>query len=138
MKVDLLSCRLKLPFLVETYEPDCDHSISCILDPTLLTSEPILICLRVHYHVSLSGSVTGLIEAFDSGCRQYFNDEKLSLPAQDVKSLKCLHQAMSIEEVAPLMSHEAVFKTLHLANIKIASNQLSNKNIPQWKKLLDK
>lgn len=129
-----------MPFQVKTYDSISDDSVY-LLERSLLTSDPLLSMLRVHYHVALTGSVSELLVANDSGCLQSVDDEWLCMPAHDIKSLKCLQQSMSLNELTPFTSHEDVIKTIHLANVTVLSSQVvtnSHIDISCWRNSLEK
>lgn len=113
----LIFCRLKLPFLIETYEPDSGYVIHSPVDTDLLTSDPVLSMLRVHYHVALSGSVSELLKTCDSEQMLSSDDQKLCIPLHDIKSLKCLQLRVCFDELAALTSHQEMLKAIQLANI---------------------
>ena len=116
--------RLKLPFLIGTYEDTVsDHSTPCPVDLELLTSEPLLSMLRTHYHVALAGSIGRLIDAYESGDQQLLSvadsDEKLCVPSCDIRSLKCLQIKLPVEDLASLSSHQEVINNMQLASVVI-------------------
>lgn len=87
------------------------------MDTGLLTSDPVLSMLRVHYHVALCGSVSGLLETCHSEQMESAHDEKLCIPPHDIKSMKCLQLRVRFDELAALTSHQEVVKTIQLANV---------------------
>ena len=121
--------RLKLPFLVGTYEDAIsDHSTPCPVDPGLLTSEPLLSMLRTHYHVALAGSIGRLVDAYESQDQQLLSvansDDKLCIPSHDIKSLKCLQMRLPVDDLATLSSHQEVIKNMQLASVVVPCNLL--------------
>ena len=121
--------RLKLPFLVGTYEDTIsDHSTSCPVDPGLLTSKPLLSMLRTHYHVALAGSIGRLIDAYESQDQQLLSkatsDDKLCIPSHDIKSLKCLQMRLPVDDLATLSSHQDVIKNMQLSSVVVLCNPL--------------
>ena len=133
-------CRLKLPFLVETYEPDSGYMIQPRMDIGLLTSDPVLSMLRVHYHVALCGSVSGLLVTCDSEQMQSAHDEKLRIPLHDIKSLNCLQLRVCFDELATLTSHQDVVKAIQLANVVAITGSQIHKSLgfDDWTNALEK
>ena len=111
-------CRLQLPIPVETYVPDCGYSTTPILDPDLLTSDPIVSMLRTHYHVALAGSVSALVLARDSSEDvPSYADDKLHMQTHEMKSLKCMLLLVPFDHLVSLISHQEVIKGVNLANV---------------------
>ena len=114
--------------------------IHCPVDTGLLTSDPVLSMLRVHYHVALCGSVSGLLETCDSEQMQSAHDEKLCVPAHDIKSLKCLQLRVCFDELAALTSHQEVTKVIQLANVVAITGSQIHKSLSfdNWTSALEK
>ena len=138
--------RLKLPFLVGTYEDTVSsHSTPCPVDPELLTSEPLLSMLRTHYHVALAGSIDRLVDAYESGDQQLLSvansDEKLCVPSCDIRSLKCLQMKLPVDDLATLSSHQEVINNMQLACVVMPCELLSprkDKYETDWSKGVEK
>ena len=139
--------RLKLPFPVETYDDtDSNHSTPCPLDPGQLTSEPLLSMLRTYYHVALAGSVSELVNAYESGNEQLFSpnrNNKLSISNHDMKSLKCLQMRLPLDDLATLSSHQEVNKTVQLTSVMVICSPLvhmhdSDGHATDWTKGVEK
>ena len=120
--------RLKLPFPVGTYKDAISsHSIPCPVGPGLLTSEPLLSMLRSHYHVALTGNVSRLLDAYESGDHQLLStnsDNKLCMPSHDIKSLKSLQMKLPVDDLTKFSSHQEVIKSMQLASVVVLCSPL--------------
>lgn len=136
----LIFYRLKLPFLVDTYEPYCGYLVHSPVDTGLLTSDPMLSMLRVHYHVALSGNVSELLKTCDSEQMQSAGDEKLCIPPHDIKSLKCLQLRVWFDDLAALTSHQEVIKAIQVATVvAVTSSQVhTSLGFNNWTSALEK
>ena len=126
---------------METYEPDSGYIIHSPMDTGLLTSDPVLSMLRVHYHIALCGGVSKLLETCDSEhIMQSARDEKLCISPHDIKSLTCLQLRVCFDELAALTSHEEVLKAIQLANVVVATGSQIHKSLgfDDWTSVLEK
>lgn len=109
---------------------DSGDSTPSLVDPDLLTSEPVLSMLRTHYCVAMSGSVAALVKAYDSGEQlSGVSDKRLCMPRHNIKSLKCLELSLVLTEcfsqLAILTSHKDVIKTIQLADVIVQTCRMS-------------
>ena len=97
------------------YTLDPCHSTPSPLDPKLLSSEPPLSMLRLHYHIAMAGGVGKLATANKED--MYAPEEKLAIPESDFVALRGLHVSTalsdSFERLETAASHKEVIDRLH-------------------------
>ena len=97
------------------YTLDPCHSTPSPLELKLLSSEPPLSMLRLHYHIAVVGSVEKLATASKEDL--HTPEEKLVIPESDFVALKGLHMSTALSDsfkrLQASASHNEVIDRLH-------------------------
>ena len=113
--------RLRIPWQVDPEQSESSHSTLSPLAPSLLSSDPALSMLRLHYHVAMQGGVEKLLKAQDFVAQSHADSEKLKLPSGDLKALKATHLQTSCIECFKILqaasSHDGVTHLLHSLSV---------------------
>ena len=103
--------------LVDSYRPECGHSVPSPLEPSLLFSDPALSMLRLHYHVAMQGSVENLLKT--QGVQtdieiEISNSDLLALSAVNLQSslLDCFKSLQAASSHSGVMHHLHHFSVL--------------------------
>ena len=103
--------------LVDSYRPECGHSVPSPLEPSLLFSDPTLSMLRLHYHVAMQGSVENLLKT--QGVQtdieiEISNSDLLALSAVNLQSslLDCFKSLQAASSHSGVMHHLHHFSVL--------------------------
>ena len=125
---------------MDTYDPGCDHSITPLMDPDMINSDPFLSLLRTHYNVAFAGSVRGLVTAHDSEDAPSFTDPKLQIQPHEIKSLKCMLLELPFDSLVSLTSHQEVINAVELANVIALTSQLTvrDHHMGDWKVIVQR
>ena len=122
------------------------HSTPSPLELKLLSSEPVLSMLRLHYHAVMTGGTEKLATANKEDL--HTTEEKLAMPEGDFVALKGLHMSTalsdSLERLQAAASHQEVTDRLHHVGVvlqgfsergehhKIGTEELN------WKQVLER
>ena len=134
----IFSFRLKFPCTVSAIDVKNCHTTPSPLELSLVTSEPLLSMLRLHYHVALNGDMETVIARRED--LSSLEDEKLRLQQCDVRSMKSLHWWLTLadccNELQEASSHCKVLDTLSHLELLLSSHQSwgFNENM-DWKQL---
>lgn len=104
--------RLRIPLPVDSYQPECGHSTPSPLEPSLLSSDPALSMLRLHYHVAMQGGVENLLKT-----QSHTEIEKLRISNSDLLALRAVHLQSSLldcfKSLQAASSHSEVMHHLY-------------------------
>lgn len=108
--VPLYPLRLRFPFHVGYYEVDPEHTTPSLLEPDLISAEPLLSMLRMQYLHHMARDV------ITSGQNHDGMDPKLHVPPGELTSLRCLNLkeclVSDFELLTSASSHRKVSETL--------------------------